>query len=88
MASEREDDYGNELTEDGEYAEGRPQYCTFPDCGCDGARLCVAKDGASESASKFNVEGMYQRKDKVAFRGRMGTAGLCLERNRKERPRG
>ncbi len=34
--------------------------CCFPDCGCDGARLCMAKKGCSERASKQNVEGMWE----------------------------
>ena len=46
------DKYGNEI--DGEFL-----YCSFPDCGCDGARLCMAKNGASEEASIGNVEGMW-----------------------------
>lgn len=36
--------------------------CSFPDCGCDGARLCMA-GSASDDASKYNVEGMYQLRD-------------------------
>ena len=46
--------YGN--TE--EYQE----YCSYPDCGCDGARLCMATNEASERAGKYNVEGMYKTK--------------------------
>lgn len=34
-----EDDYGNPL--DG---NSKP-YCSFPDCGCDGARCCEAEGG-------------------------------------------
>jgi hypothetical protein len=30
--------------------------CCFPDCGCDGARLCQARKGASSVAYSFNVE--------------------------------
>jgi len=30
--------------------------CCFPDCGCDGARLCNAKSGASCAAITLNVE--------------------------------
>ena len=37
------------------------KYCSFPDCGCDGARLCMAGD-ASESAQGQNVEGMWSGK--------------------------
>lgn len=43
------DQYGN--------TEREPfQYCSFPDCGCDGARLCQAKSGASPSACTLNIE--------------------------------
>lgn len=61
MASEAQrcepeyDDYGNEIG-------GELIYCVFPDCGCDGARLCMAKKGASERASGGNVEGMWSGK--------------------------
>ena len=34
------------------------KYCVFPDCGCDGARLCMAGD-ASRLAMDCNVEGMW-----------------------------
>lgn len=45
------DGYGN--------TEARPcDYCTFPNCGCDGARLCQAGE-ANEYASVNNVEGMW-----------------------------
>jgi hypothetical protein len=30
--------------------------CCFPDCGCDGARLCMAKSGASSGARCLNIE--------------------------------
>ncbi len=46
------DKYGNEI--DGEFL-----YCSFPDCGCDGARLCMAKNGASDLSNSCNVEGMW-----------------------------
>ena len=42
--------------------EDQFDYCAFPDCGCDGARLCDAKEGASESANDLNVEGMWSGK--------------------------
>jgi hypothetical protein len=38
------------------------KYCSFPDCGCDGARLCMAKEGPSDSANSGNVEGMWSGK--------------------------
>lgn len=36
--------------------------CCFPDCGCDGARVCMAESGASDYALKGNVEGMWSGK--------------------------
>jgi len=45
------DEYGN--------TEAQLEYCSFPNCGCDGARNCMAKRGASKHANKGNVEGMW-----------------------------
>lgn len=43
------DKYGN--------TEANPfRYCTFPDCGCDGARLCQAKEGANYASAVLNIE--------------------------------
>lgn len=47
------DAYGN--------TENSFKYCSFPDCGCDGARLCMAGE-ASERANGQNVEGMWSGK--------------------------
>lgn len=46
------------------YANTEAQFdnCCFPDCGCDGARLCMAPSGASEYACTSNVEGMWSGK--------------------------
>jgi len=44
------DDYGNPFSGD------RIIYCCFPDCGCDGARLCQAEKGANSSACAMNIE--------------------------------
>ena len=30
--------------------------CCFPDCGCDGARLCQAESGANHAAATWNLE--------------------------------
>jgi hypothetical protein len=57
---EEVDKYGNPISGD------RLIYCCFPDCGCDGARLCGAEQGASNRAIEQNVEGMYGRRDRVA----------------------
>ena len=48
------DKYGN--------TEDQFDYCSFPDCGCDGARLCMAPQGPSDHASTGNVEGMWSGK--------------------------
>jgi hypothetical protein len=52
------DKYGNPLSGD------RLIYCAFPDCGCDGARLCCAENGASDVCLDGNVEGMWSGKTK------------------------
>jgi hypothetical protein len=44
------DYYGNPFSGD------RIIYCCFPDCGCDGARLCQAEKGANRSACAMNIE--------------------------------
>ena len=42
------DRYGNR--------EGELKYCCFPDCGCDGARLCMAEEGPSRGSTLLNIE--------------------------------
>lgn len=44
------DEYGN--PEDGSTFLN----CSFPDCGCDGARLCQAESGANSAAAEWNLE--------------------------------
>jgi hypothetical protein len=46
------DEYGN--------TEAQFDNCCFPDCGCDGARLCMAPSGASDRSCGQNVEGMWK----------------------------
>ena len=46
--------------------------CSYPRCGCDGVRLCVAKNGANANSKKYNVEGVYQRTDKTAIKAKLG----------------
>ncbi len=48
MKEEIPDQYGN--------TEGNWDNCCFPNCGCDGARLCGAKNGASNIALTLNLE--------------------------------
>ena len=52
-------DCGLEVDEYGNTEENFHDYCSFPNCGCDGARLCGAKNGASDRAIGGNVEGMW-----------------------------
>ena len=61
------DNYGN--------TEDDFSHCSFPDCGCDGARLCMAGE-ANEKALDCNVEGMYQGNSKDQRIGRMILIGL------------
>lgn len=51
------------------------KFCSFPDCGCDGARLCMAGN-ASEAATKYNVENMYHSRDP---RARLNFAGAYYD---------
>ena len=56
-------------------------YCCFPDCGCDGSRLCMAKNGASDDCFKGNVEGMYRRGGKAARKAKMFLLDLILKKD-------
>ena len=69
------DAYGN--------TENEQTNCSFPDCGCDGARLCMAKNGPSRDSERCNVEGMYQRNDPKAKIAKIGLIGLCIDRSKK-----
>jgi hypothetical protein len=80
---QREDSYGNPLTEDGELVEGKLLFCCFPDCGCDGSRLCMAEHGASENSCKANVEGMYHRGGLQAQKAKMELLRICCDELRK-----
>lgn len=64
------DQYGN--------TEDQFDYCCFPDCGCDGSRLCSAKEGASERAISQNVEGMWQGKSKKQRKAVLDLYGSVL----------
>jgi hypothetical protein len=76
---------GLEVNEYGNTEADPCQFCQFPDCGCDGARLCQAVEGPNENSGKCNVEGMYSRTDKAAVKARMETYGLCITKpTRKE----
>lgn len=58
MVEDETDKYGNPISGD------HLIYCCFPDCGCDGARLCMAENGASDRALGENIEGMWRGKTK------------------------
>ena len=67
------DDYGN--TEDDPF-----QYCTFPHCGCDGARLCQAKEGTNYVSQNLNFEKGNNHRIKLnQERYRKETRQLALE---------
>lgn len=42
------DQYGN--------TENECEYCCYPDCGCDGHRLCVAKNEPNFASCSLNIE--------------------------------
>jgi len=44
------DSYGNPVSGD------RVINCCFPDCGCDGSRLCMAENGANSASCALNFE--------------------------------
>lgn len=66
------DEFGN--------TESQFEFCCFPNCGCDGHRLC-AVGKPNENAVKCNVEGMWNNGDKKSIRARQELYGLV---NRKE----
>ena len=60
FAGEKCPDCGLDVNQYGN-TEDSFQYCSFPDCGCDGARLCMAGE-PSDHAARGNVEGMWRGK--------------------------
>ena len=51
------EDFGAEVDHYGNPTDGsRLINCCYPDCGCDGARLCQAENGANGCAVALNVE--------------------------------
>lgn len=47
------DSYGN--------TEEQFDYCCFPNCGCDGSRLCMAPEGPNYASAALNIErGTYK----------------------------
>lgn len=61
--------------------------CSFPDCGCDGARLCMAGE-ANDNARECNVEGMWTLKGRdqrgAIGRARMKLFDLCRKQEKEE----
>ena len=46
---------GIEIDEYGNPIDGSSQpYCCFPNCGCDGARNCMAENGANYASNVLN----------------------------------
>lgn len=68
------DEYGN--------TEADFLHCSFPNCGCDGARLCMAGE-ANDNARKCNVEGMYERGDAEAVAAKLNLLGLVYGKDKK-----
>ena len=64
------DKYGNDIDGD------KIIYCCFPDCGCDGARLCMAENGASELSFETNVENMWNATDRKSIIARNNLVGI------------
>lgn len=64
------DAYGN--------TENDFSHCAFPDCGCDGARLCMAGE-ASKRANQQCVEGMWSNKTREQRRAVFGLLGSLHE---------
>lgn len=57
--------------------------CCFPDCGCDGARLCMAEEGASDRAVSQNVEAMWRGKTREQRRAVMHLCASVLREREK-----
>lgn len=70
------DKYGNPLNGD------RLINCCFPDCGCDGERLCMAENGSSDRARSQNVEGMWA--GKAGLKGKKAIADLLVSIRKEE----
>lgn len=49
-------DDGDEPDKYGNTEKDPFRYCSFPDCGCDGHRLCMAREGANLGACALNIE--------------------------------
>lgn len=59
--------------------ESQFKWCAFPDCGCDGARLCMAPMGASDTALRMNVEGMWSGKSAQQRKAVLDLAAYCAK---------
>lgn len=70
------DQYGN--------TEDQFDYCCFPNCGCDGSRLCGAKEGASNRSIRQNVEGMWSGNTRKQRRAVLDLYGSVLKDKREE----
>lgn len=68
------DAYGN--------TEAQFEHCCFPDCGCDGARLCMAPSGASSRSCDQNVEGMWSGKTPQQRKAVFSLLGSIIEEDK------
>lgn len=74
------DEYGN--------TEADPiMFCAFPNCGCDGARLCMAERGPSEHSEDGNVEGMWSGKTHEQRRAAMELMSFVARKSKEGRSR-
>lgn len=64
------DAYGN--------TEAQFENCCFPDCGCDGARLCMAGNASNRACSE-NVEGMWSARTPKGIAAVMKLVGSVHE---------
>ena len=70
------DKYGNDINGD------KITYCCFPDCGCDGARLCMAENGASEISLDANIENMWNGTNRKSIIARGKLIGILSKERR------
>lgn len=63
MTGDELDKYGNPVSGD------RIIYCCFPDCGCDGSRLCCAENGPHSGSVALNFELRKRSVDELISKG-------------------
>ena len=70
------DDYGN--------TEEDFENCSFPDCGCDGQRLCMSPKGANAEGRLCNKESMYRNTDTKSLEARRELLKIVARRSSHE----